>query len=179
MNSLFYFEEIGLKITWKLIFLGLSGTRSVEKLQTYELIEYISKKLDNPQHISESTINLLIQIIINEPDQQQLLQIIKKCADTESSDIIIQERKWRLLGLIRLMKSNDKDSVISRFFDLYDFWSEWSTDSGIPFTYSNDPHITQQNLSDCKEIVDRNLQWIQDEIVNIVSIEFSINDIFT
>ena len=108
MNKLFEIEKLGLRITWKLIWLGLNGKDDMaEQLRKEDALEYLNEKLGYSEHY----IDEMIFILCNCEDAERTDQYLKRLAERENTSEIIQYRKWQVYLLERILAQPKDDSL--------------------------------------------------------------------
>ena len=95
MNVLYDIKNMGFKITWKLISIGLTGFDKKERLLSYDdLLNYLIDILDKDQEKTNNT-NNIIKLICEIDDGIVVDNLINDLSIDDNSIESIQCRKWK------------------------------------------------------------------------------------
>jgi len=171
MNKLFELSNMGFKISWKLISVGLFGYDEIPVLlNKEEIFEYLNHLLTD---IDEQTDDI-IALICEKDDCTRFDRFIKEFANKDYSNIDVQKRKWRAYLLKNLIGNINRDYV-QGLLELMEFWSSTlnSNDCPLIFPQNNDKesarnYFTQESY---ELSLNRNKEWLKQEILNIIKLE--------
>ena len=91
MNKLHILENLGFKITWRLMQIGVKGSREIPAiLSRAEILEYLGDLLNNIDNQTDHIISLIC-----EDNPIEFNTMLEKFAESDGCDISIQKRKWR------------------------------------------------------------------------------------
>ena len=169
VNILLNVEAMGLKITWKLIYLGLNGMDDCKMLSHAELLEFIDSKLTVMSRQTDRFIKLL-----NEEREDRAISILLEFAETDGSDEFVQKRKWRVYKLKRLLDNPSEDSLQGAL-ELMEFWSQNDITNDCPQIFPTTEgvlavktYFTPQMYT---SMTNANKAWLLQEIENINVVE--------
>lgn len=171
MNKLYTLENMGFKMTWELIAIGLFGKDEIQPLITnLDVFEYLDGLLKN---INKNTDDIIA--LISEKDNPEKFDKLLICfAKRDAADTAIQKRKWRAYLLKKLMDSISKD-CLQGLLELMEFWVSMGLPSDCPETFptaenkkSVQDYFTQASY---EASVKKNQDWLDKEIQSIVALE--------
>ena len=170
MNILLNIELMGLKITWKLIYLGLNSTEGYKMLSKEELLEFVDSKLTVVSRQTDRFIQL-----ISEDRNDEINSILLKFAETDGTDEFIQKRKWRAYKL-KLILDNPSEDCLQGLLELIEFWYQNNITNDCPQVFPSaegilpvKTYFTPQMYA---SMMNKNQAWLIQEIEKI-SIEES------
>ena len=171
MNKLFEIEELGLRITWKLIWLGLNGKDDMaEQLRKEDALEYLNEKLGYSEHY----IDEMIFILCNCEDDERTDRYLKRLAERENTSEIIQYRKWQVYLLERILVQ-PKDDPLQGMLELMEYWTSAGDMSRTPFSLPTQKtahaYFTSANYQECFA---KSKAWARSEIQNIQQTEVDV-----
>lgn len=124
------FEEIGLKITWKLLFLGYRGHPIFSnKLEINEIFNYA---LDVYSVNSDN--DLILNLITETDNENKISLILKELSEKENTSYEIEVRKLRLIYVKNRIKIKN-DNYIDGLCELSDMWIELNYPEDSPFVF--------------------------------------------
>ena len=171
MNKLCALKELGFKIPWKLIEVGLYGDSEIPPLLTYlEVEDYLDSLLtDN----DEQTDNI-ITLICEKEDHAEFDKILKKLASEDASNTVVQKRKWRVYLLKNIIDNISKDSL-QGLLELMEFWVSMGKPENCPqaFPNSDNKKAIQEYFTQASYefYLNKNREWMNKEIQSIVKSE--------
>lgn len=171
MNKLFFLKNMGFKISWKLITIGLFGNDEIPPLLTHnDLVEYLYSLLTD---INEQTDDI-ITLICEEDNSTNFKSILKKLADEDVSDITIQKRKWRAF-LLKNLIDNISCDCLQGLLELMEFWLSMEKPNDCPQIFpSNDNEKSVQDYftqASYEFNLKMNRSWLDKEISTIIDLE--------
>lgn len=171
MNKLKFLENMGFKISWKLINIGLFGNDEIPILITCDdVLEYLDSLLTE---INEQTDNI-IALICKKDDFVEFKRFLKELANEDDLNVAVQKRKWRAYLLKKLIDNIGED-CLRGLLELMEFWISMGKPEDCPQTFPiNDNKDAVQDYfsqSSYSLIVDKNRAWLNEEIATIVKLE--------
>lgn len=171
MNKLESLKNMGFKISWKLIGIGIYGYDEIPILLTRDdILDYLNSMLTS---INEQT-DSIISLVCEENDPVEFDRILRKLVNDDSSNTTIQKRKWRAYLLRDLLDHISKDSL-QGLLELMEFWISMGTTDNCPQTFpeSNNSESIQEYFtkSSYDFLVDRNNAWLNEEILSIIKLD--------
>lgn len=169
MNRLKILENMGFKITWKLIDIGLYGLYEIPVVLTRdEVWDYLDDLLTN---IDEQSDNI-ISLICEKDDPIRADKILKKYTDNDKSDIIVQTRKWRAY-LLKTLLDNISHDCLQGLLELIEFWISMGKPEDCPHIFP----ASKENVHDYftqstyRFLATKNRVWLNQEIAKIIELE--------
>lgn len=171
MNKLSFLKNMGFKISWKLINIGLFGDDEIPVSLTYnDVLEYLDSLLTD---INEQTDNI-IALICEKDDGAKFDRFLKELANEDDSNIAIQKRKWRAYLLKKLI-DNISEDCLQGLLELIEFWISMGRPDDCPQTFpSSDNKESVQDYftqASYEFNVNKNREWLNQEILSIVKLE--------
>lgn len=171
MNKLCVLKNLGFKISWKLIAIGLYGNGEIPPLITHlDVVDYLNGFLTD---IDEQTDNI-IALICEKEDCSKFDRLLKKFANEDDSNIAIQKRKWRVYLLKNLIDNINEDSM-QALLELMEFWVSMGKPDSCPQTFPNSDNkksIQEYFTQASYEInLNKNREWLNEEIQSIIKLE--------
>ena len=171
MNKLNFLKNMGFKISWKLINIGLFGDDEIPVSLTHDdVLEYLDSLLTD---INEQTDNI-IALICEKDDCARFDRFLKELANEDDSNTAIQKRKWRAYLLKKLI-DNISEDCLQGLLELMEFWISMGKPDDCPQTFpSSDNKESVQDYftqSSYNFIVDKNRAWLNAEMATIVKLE--------
>lgn len=171
MNKLYILKNMGFRISWKLIAIGVFGNGEI--LPSITLSDVVDFLDDSLRDINEQTDNI-IKLICEKDDSIEFYNILKKLAKEDTADIIIQKRKWRAC-LLKIMIDNINDDYLQGLLELIEFWVSMGKPNDCPQIFpSKDNKKSVQNYftqASYELNLNKNKEWLKKEILNIVKLE--------
>lgn len=171
MNKLCVLKNLGFKISWNLIAIGLYGNGEIPPSITHlDVVDYLEGLLTD---IDEQTDNI-ITLICEKEDHIKFDRLLKELASKDDSNIVIQKRKWRAYLLKNLIDNISEDSL-QGLLELMEFWVSMGKPDNCPQTFPNsDNKESIQNYftrASYEFNLNKNREWLNKEIQNIVKSE--------
>lgn len=171
MNKLNAIEKMGLKVSWKLINIGLFGFKKIPIQLTYtDVFDYLDKRLCN----QDNWVDDIIKLICEKDDEPKMRLLIQNFADEDCTDIDVQLRKWRALILKNTLNDLSVD-CLQGLLQLMEFWVSMGTPKECPQEFpSTNEGLSVQNYfvqSNYKRQVENNKSWLEREMATIIAEE--------
>ena len=157
-------EKLGLKITWKLLYLGYSGYSDFGKqISASDVIAFAIDQL-----VSDSCNNDICELASSyESEDEDILRILHQLAMNEKSNNEFELRKLKAAIVSNALKTKDPN-CIDGLMELTDLWIEL----GYP---SDSPHVIQgreNNMSpqdyyteeNYEKLYNKNISWLKTEL---------------
>ena len=165
MNVFDQIETMGLKISWKLLDIGVNGFGEFHAFLEYkDVTDYLCNHLDekaNPETIA---------LICEQDNSERFKRLLSCMAALDPFECETQKRKWRAYFLQVELDTLDNDPLRGSL-QLMDFWSSLEDSEGGPDIFpSKDPryYFTE---SAYRTLVNANRIWLQNEINQIIECE--------
>lgn len=167
-NILAEAEQIGFRITWKFISIGLYGYKEMEQQISYdEMFEYFDMLLENESEKFDDIITLLCV----KNSEFELDAIIKELASSEQSEFAFELHKWRICLLKKILDNKNED-VLQGLLELMEFWLPIKDEVECPHIFpKNDgnkdsvhKYFTETMYT---YLINKNQVWIENEIERI------------
>lgn len=173
MNKLNELSEIGFRITWKVMNIGLFGAQNIPaQLSRLELFEYLNQLL----YCEYEQLDHVIELICEWEDECKADKILHTLAENDGSNFAIQLRKWRAYLLKHLLDNISHDSL-QGLLELMEFWTSVGISNDCPhiFPAQNNSLSVQDYFSDSMytKLKDINQTWLINEIAGIIKLENS------
>ena len=168
MNPLKVLEALNLRITWKLIYIGLYGDKKIPVVLAYDdLFNYLYERLDC---VSDET-DRIVASICEKDSPTHVRSLLQDYCRKENSDISLQLRKWRVY-LLKMVLENNIADPLQGLLEMIQFWRTiGEVANADPFVFpdnnsvSNGIYFSQSNYESLK----RNCKiWMNQEINYIV-----------
>lgn len=171
MNKLCVLKNLGFKISWNLIAIGLYGNGEISPSITHlDVVDYLDGLLTD---IDEQTDNI-IALICEKEDFTKFDRLLKELASEDDSNIAIQKRKWRVCLLKNLLDNINEDSL-QGLLELMEFWVSMGKPDNCPQTFPNSDNkksIQEYFTQASYEFnLNKNREWLNEEIQSIVKLE--------
>lgn len=171
MNKLYILKNMGFKITWKLIVIGLFGNNEIPPTITHlDVIEYLDSLLTDINEQTEDAITLICE----KDNSTKFDNILKELASAEATEIVVQKRKWRAC-LLKILLENINEDCLQGLIELMEFWVSMGKPADCPqiFPSTENKKSVQEYFtqSSYKFNVDKNQEWLSKEILSIVKLE--------
>lgn len=155
-------KQLGLSITWRLLYIGVQN----EYIEVEEVIEYATEKLmegDEREEICE-----LAGAYAEE--YEEICNILLKLTEQEDTKSDIESRKIRAVIVSKVLK-NKNDNCINGLMDITDLW--------IGLGYPDDsPHIIQgkgncispseyYTMNNYNFLYKKNVEWLRIELEDL------------
>ena len=168
MNKLNYLKDIGFRISWKLISIGLLGKDEIPVLLTYDdVLEYLDSLL---MDVNDQT-NNIIRLICTKDDCVQFADILTRLANEDHSDPDIQKRKWRVYLVNNIIEHKNGD-YMQGLLELMEFWISMGMPDDCPqiFPSSGRKEIVEDYFTQASYDLNlnKNREWLNREIQNII-----------
>lgn len=176
MNMLYNIQEIGLKVTWKLIRLGLTGFNGHLELISYEeLFDYLTDRLG----INESQDDNIIKIICEKENRFSVDSLLNYLASVEKTTEDVQYRKLRVYLLEKLLRQENR-TCLQGLLELIELWASFGYPGDCPHIFPDNVNISVQEYftnTNYQIMRKKNSEWLGDEIKRIVQLEKEINGV--
>lgn len=178
MNKLVELHNMGFKVTWKVISIGLYGARYIPvQLTRDEVFDYLDHLLYNTNKQTDNIVNL----ICNRDDDLATDKLLVSLADNDGFILSLQLRKWRTLLLSNTLNSLSQD-YLQGLLELMDFWMSMGPPKDCPLSFPN----THSSLTTEKFFtqtmyemsVYNNYDWLKNEVSSIIESEKSYDWLF-
>ena len=171
MNKLCFLKNLGFKIPWKLITIGLYGNGEIPPLVTHiEVVDYLDGLLTD---IDEQTDNI-VALICEKDDREKFDKLIKELASEDNSNIVVQKRKWRVYMLKTIVDNINEDSL-QGMLELMEFWVSIGKIDNCPQTFPNSDNkksIQEYFTQASYEFnLNKNREWLNEEIQSIIKLD--------
>lgn len=155
-------KQLGLFITWRLLYLGVQSGH----IETEEVIEYAIEKLEEGSEREE--ICELAGAYAEE--HEEICNVLWKLTEQEDTQNDIENRKIRAVIVSRVLKSKNKN-CINGLMDITDLWIEL----GYP---DDSPHIIQgkgncvspseyYTMDNYNFLYEKNVEWLKMELEDL------------
>lgn len=171
MNKLCVLKNLGFKISWNLIVIGLYGNGEIPPSITHlDVVDYLDGLVTD---INEQTDNI-IALICEKEDCTKFDRLLKELASKDDSNIAIQKRKWRAYLLKKLIDNINEDSL-QGLLELMEFWISMGKPDNCPQTFPNSDNkksIQEYFTQASYEFnLNKNRDWLNKEIQSIVELD--------
>ena len=171
MNKLCVLKNLGFKISWNLIAIGLYGNGEIPPLITHlDVVDYLDSLLTD---INEQTDNI-IALICEKEDRTNFDRLLKKLASEDNSNIVVQKRKWRAY-LLKILTDNINEDGLQGLLELMEFWVSMGKPDNCPQTFPNSDNkksIQEYFTQASYEFnLNKNREWLNEEIQSIAKLE--------
>lgn len=171
MNKLCVLKNLGFKISWNLIAIGLYGNGEIPPLITHlDVVDYLDSLLTD---INEQTDNI-IALICEKEDRTNFDRLFKELASEDNSNIVVQKRKWRAY-LLKNLTDNINEDGLQGLLELMEFWVSMGKPDNCPQTFPNSDNkksIQEYFTQASYEFnLNKNREWLNEEIQSIVKLE--------
>ena len=178
MNPLEKIDKMGLPITWKLIEIGLQGSRKIPKvLICSDVIDYLDYSL---VHICPQ-IDKIIKLLCYREDQIKVNELIREHAEQETTNWSLQQRKWRVY-LLQSCLEFLPDDCLQGLMELMEFWISMGNPKDSPLDLPTGTGILESQCYFTPSIyqmqLNKNRIWLDQEITAIQKAERLNYDIF-
>jgi len=173
MTKLNILKNMGFKISWKLISIGLFGYDEIPILLNHnDVIEHLNDLLTN---IDNPTDNI-IALFIEKDNLAKFNTVLTEFASKDNSDIDLQKRKWRVYILKNTIDNISKD-CLQGMLELMEFWISFGLPEDCPQSFPNKDSIEsiQSYFTEdsYKFNLEKNIEWIEKETLSIIKSENS------
>ena len=171
MNKLFISENMGFKISWKTITIGLFGDGEIPQVLTCDdVTEYLESLLINIHEQTDAVVTLLCE----KDDHDNLKKLLRKLAKADLSNEALQKRKWRAC-LLKILIDHISNDCLQGLLELMEFWISMGRPDDCPQTFpsSGSKKSVQDYFSQAsfKLNLAKNKDWLEREIQSIVKTE--------
>ena len=170
-NILFSARTLGLKITWKYIYIGLYGYDELNKQISYEeLFEYFDIIM-----VDDTTdIDIIIKLLGVKNNLFELDSIIEELSMKEQTDFKFELNKWRICLLKKILDA-DFDYV-QGLLEMLEFWLPIKDEFDCPHIFpeqTGDKNSINNYFSEkmYQRLLCINRMWADDEIKKILQKE--------
>ncbi len=171
MNKLYVLKNMGFKISWKLINIGLLGDGEIPPSITHsDVVEYLDSLLTD---INEQTDDI-ITLICEKDNSMKFDSVLKRLTYEDDADIAIQKRKWRAC-LLKILIDNINKDCLQGLLELMEFWISMGKPNDCPqvFPVSEYKESVQEYFTQASYEfnVNKNREWLNEEILSIVKLD--------
>lgn len=171
INKLYVLKNMGFKISWKLIEMGLLGIDEIPpSIVHLDVVEYLDGLLTGINGQTDD----IITLICERDDSTRFNILLKELASKDSADVVVQKRKWRACLLKSLIDNIDGD-CLQGLLELMEFWVSMGRPSDCPQTFpsSDKKELVQEYFTQAsyESNLSRNREWLDKEILSIVKLE--------
>lgn len=176
MNVLHSIEDMGFKITWKLIALGLHGFKNVSGLVSRdELFAYLVDCLGRNTMQTDN----IIRLICEKENDFTIDHLLCSFATEDGSIESVQCRKWKAYILKKLL-SEENDDYFQGLLSLMEFWALLGGIENCPHDFPDNTKISVQDYfteAKYKDFLEKNCVWLENEVRHITQLEFDIDSL--
>ncbi len=168
MNKLETLKNMGFKISWKLINIGLHGLEKIPTILTYdELLDYFNNQLTNINKETED----IITLVCTSENILKFNKLLEEFANRDESNVIIQIRKWRVYLLKNIIDNISKD-YLQGLLELMEFWISMGRTEKCPHIFPDEMQKENYFTPNMYELLlKRNSIWLAEEIADIIKCE--------
>ena len=170
MNILTLFKDMGFKIPWKLVSIGLYGHDEIPVSLTYDdVFEYLYSLLN---YVDEHT-NDAVALFCQKDDLLKFDILLKELAHKDGSDVSIQKRKW-IVALLKKTLDNISSDCLQGMLELMDFWiTMLDTPDYCPQAFPTNYADVQAYFTETSYhyVLDKNVEWLNNETLKILKLE--------
>lgn len=171
MNKLYILKNLGFKISWKLMAIGLYGYEEITPLITrLDVVDYLEGLLNE----SDEHKDKIVALICEKEDDLEFDKLMKEFANEDDLNIVIQKRKWRVYLLKKLLDDINEDSL-QGLLELMEFWISMGNLENCPQTFpirdnkkSIQEYFTQESY---ERNLNKNQEWLNEEIQSIIRLD--------
>lgn len=167
-NILADVDQMGFRLTWKFINIGLYGREEVcAQISHDEMFEYFEILLETECDELEDVIELLC--VKKEPFE--LDKLINELSENEQSDFAFELHKWRLYLLKKILDNRNED-FLQNLLALMEFWLPIRDKIECPHLFP-EPDTNSDSVKEYftekmhAKLVNRNHAWLQKEIKKV------------
>lgn len=169
MSKLSVIRNMNLKITWKLIYIGLYGYDVIQPILTdYDVFEYLDDLLTDVNNLTDD----IISLVCLKDNKSEFRKFLQNLANHDESEMSIQVRKWKVLLLQELLNNISKEPL-KGLLELMEFWFSIGVTNDCPFVFpdSKDSKAIQEYFSQSSYdiIVADNREWLEHEVQNLAN----------
>ncbi|MBR6049842.1 MAG: DUF2247 family protein [Clostridia bacterium] len=170
-NKIWIVKNMGFKITWKFLNIGLKGydvlTPQISKEDIFDFVDSLLTR------VNDETDNI-VSLICVKGNNMQSNELIQELADNDDSKNDIQFRKWQVFLLKKVIDKRIADPF-EGILSLQEFWASMGVPSNMPtffprFANSNEAKIFYSKPS-YDNIINVVSAWQSQEITAIINAE--------
>jgi len=171
-NILLEVENMGFKVTWKFIDIGVYGNEWISSQMSHdELFEYFDIILEREME----KIDDIITLFCVREDDNAVDNVLRDLAEREAQNMSIELRKWRAYLLKKILDNANQD-CLQGLLELMEFWLPMKDETNCPhvFPQNSDKGVSTQQYftkSMYKFLLQKNRNWLEEEIDNIINDE--------
>lgn len=171
MNGLKTLLNMGFKITWNLIYIGLHGLDEIPvQISFSDVVEYIKEQIG----AEPSQTDAMAALLCEKDDEDKFNKVLQELSLNDYSDPSIQKRKWRAYMLKKIIENGNEDYFMT-MLALIEFWCAMGTPDGCPLTYPvpGDKESAKNFFTHSSYTVamTANRTWLDREISDIITME--------
>lgn len=175
MNVLDRIENMGLKVTWKLITLGLYGFNgNVGLLSRDELFDYLMDCLGR----NDGQTDNIIRLICDKTDYSKIDCMLNSFASKDKSIESVQYRKWRAYVLKNLLNDAENHDFLQGLLALMEFWTFDGCLEDCPHEFPDNVGMSvQEYFTEAKyqALLKKNSIWLENEVLYITQLEHGLD----
>ena len=169
MNKLIEIQNMGFRVSWKLIEIGLCGYSYIaQQLSKDDVYEYCNERLLQEDEETDNCIKLICQV-----DNDGFTKTLHDLARNENSNVQLQLRKWRAFLLAETLESVGED-YFQGLLELTEFWASVDFPSDSPHLYQTESTQEYYTQAMYDTLAEKNQLWVKDEIELIISQEKTV-----
>lgn len=173
MKVLSSLENIGFKITWKLVKIGLCGFGGNAPLLSYdEIIEFLIDCIGRNGSQTEKIIDLIC-----ENNDKKIEYLLNMYSAMDTSIESIQLRKWKAYLLKNVLDAHSYD-YFQDLLALMEFWTSKVCPEECPREFPDNTEKSLQNYfteSNYRVLQSNCLEWLNNEIMQIRQLESDVD----
>lgn len=169
-NCLKNIENMGFKVTWKLITVGLSFNNDFQLFLSYdEIFDYFNYCLGR----KEEHIDKIVSILCEKGDTQVVARLLADFSENDRACEFIQIRKWKAYTLKTILEKKYCD-YLQGILELLEFWSIYDYPQKCPINFPTNRDKEYFTETKYEELIKQSSKWLKDEIQNITHLECNI-----
>ena len=162
LNILRQLQNVGFRVTWRIVYIGLYGTDRFEpRLAVEDFFDFLKENINETDVLFEDFVLLLS----SEGDEHELKKTLFMLTEKEKSTYELDIRKLRCLELINIFARKNEEYLPT---SIYDFWLSYNSLSSDEISETTALHLF---INDQDKLCSDSMQWLENEIKNIISAE--------
>ncbi len=171
MNKLYVLKELGFRVSWKLLAIGLYGMDEIPpSITRTDITDYLEDSLTEINGQTDNTVALICE----KDAPEKFDKLLKKLAREDAADSVIQKRKWRVC-LLKNVIDNINGDALQGLLELMEFWVSMRRPEDCPMAFpnSNNKKAVQKFYTQASYDLNlsRNREWLNEEISKIIKAE--------
>lgn len=171
MNKINKIIQMGLKITWRVLAIGLFGESYIApQISRDDVFEY----LDSLLTVETLETNKIIELICERDNSTKSDKMVCCYAEMENTDLETQLRKWRVYLLQQILDNANRD-FMQVLLDLTEFWVSVGMPDDSPHEYPNKNNVSKDYFTEKTfiRVKAKSENWVLNEMQKINSLENS------